>query len=391
MLSQAEFLIVVLLTIYFFLYKCRDDNSESLKVCLFSYNPEPGICKYAVSAPSALMTKILNQDPTAIKENLRVSVQVFRKVISLMPHKRSGWDREIELSVFLYWIAAGTSYRVAGVSFDIPRATVKRICHKMLAFVLDVLMMQVIKYPNADELVEIARGFCSRANSGIFERAVGAIDGSHVKIKCPPSLHDQYINRKLDYSIQCQAVCDSKHKFLDICVGYPGSVHDTRVMYNSPLYYRRLYPPPGYYLLGDSGYPCSIHPIAIITPFKETGRQRLTPMQRKFNNLHSKARNIVECAFGQMKNRWRSIFYKTLELRIDNCVRVIVACCVLHNICIDENDIMEAESIIEDHEELEGNAAAFQEGEFQPVRDTGEGIAFRLQLLQQIMGPRMED
>ena len=89
-----------------------------------------------------------------------------------------------------------------------------------------------------------------------YVQAVGAIDGSHVRIKCPPALHDQYINRKLDYSIQCQGVCDSNHKFLDICVGYPGSVHDTRVMYNSPLYYRRLYPPPGYYLLGDGGYPC---------------------------------------------------------------------------------------------------------------------------------------
>lgn len=328
------------------------------------------------------MRKILSHDPVSIKENLRVSVQVFRRIITLMPEKRSGWDREVELSVFLYWLAAGTSYRVAGVSFDIPRATVKRICTKMLSFFLDVVMLQVIKYPTGNELIEIGRRFCNRANTGIFERVAGAIDGSHIRIKCPPALHDQYINRKLNYSIQCQAVCDSNHKFIDICAGYPGSVHDTRVMYNSPLYYRRLYPPAGYFLLGDSGYPCSIHPIAIITPFKETDRQPLTRQQKKFNNLHSKARNVVECAFGQMKTRWKSIFNKDLELRIDNCVRVIVACCILHNICIDENDIMEAEAIFEIEEAR--NAEEWQDVEYQPIRDTGEGIAYRQQLVQRM-------
>ncbi|XP_062541418.1 uncharacterized protein LOC134209449 [Armigeres subalbatus] len=372
------FLIVVLLAVYFYMYKLREDSSGSLKVSLFSSNEESGMCKYAMNTPSSLMKKILKHDSNAVKENLRVSVCVFRKIISLMPYKRSGWEREVELSVFLYWVASGTSYRVTGVSFDIPRTTVKRICTKMLTFVIDVLMMQVIKYPLDGELGEIGAGFCARAKTGIFERAVGAIDGTHIRIKCPPALHDQYINRKLDYSIQCQSVCDSKQKFVDVCVGYPGSVHDTRVLYNSPLYYRRLYPPPGYYLLGDSGYPCSVTPISIITPFKETERRRLTPMQKKFNNLHSKARTVVECAFGQMKARWRAIFRKDLELRIDNCVKVIVACCVLHNICIDANDIMEAETILD--EQID-DMNVRQEGEFQPVRDTGEGIAFRQQLL----------
>lgn len=330
------------------------------------------------------MTNILQQDPKIIKKHLRVSAEVFRKIVTLIPHKRSGWEVQIELSVFLFWLAAGTSYRVAGVAFDIPRTTVKRICSKMLDFCVDVLMLQVIKYPTEHELFEIGSRFCNRANTCIFERAVGAIDGSHVRIRCPPALHDQYINRKLNYSIQCQAVCDSKFKFVDICVGFPGSVHDTRVMYNSPLYYRRLYPPPGYYLLGDSGYPCSVYPIAIITPFKETASRRLTTMEKKFNNVHSKARTVVECAFGQLKTRWRSIFNKDLELRIDNSVKVIVACCVLHNICIDEKDVMDAEPIMEDTEQVEDRTEHNRNGE-RPGRDTGEGIAFRQALLEQMM------
>lgn len=301
-----------------------------------------------------------------------------------MPHKRSGWTKEIELSVFLFWLAAGTSYRVTGAVFDVPRSTVKRICAKMLNICVEDLMLQVIKFPNEDQLRAIGSRFCNRANTDIFEKAAGAIDGTHVRIKCPPALHDQYINRKLNYSIQCQAVCDSSSKFLDICVGYPGSVHDTRVLHNSPLYYRRLYPPVGYFLLGDSGYPCRVNPIPIITPFKETERRRLTPMEKKFNNLHSKARTVVECAFGMLKTRWRSIFNKDLELRIRNSVLVIVACCIFHNICVDEKDIMEAEPIIEEMEQTDDIGAEPENGEPRG-RDSGEGIAFRQSLLQQML------
>lgn len=113
-------------------------------------------------------------------------------------------------------------------------------------------------------------------------------------------------------------------------------------------------------------------------------------MEKRFNNFHSKARNIVECTFGQMKTRWRSIFLKPLELRIDNCVKVIVACCVLHNICIDEGDIMEAELVLDEQVQVDDISEECQDGENQPARDTGEGIAFRQQLLRQLALPPMD-
>ena len=45
-----------------------------------------------------------------------------------------------------------------------------------------------------------------------------------------------YFNRKGFYSIVLQAVVDHKKKFLDICVGWPGSTHDSRILTNSNLY-----------------------------------------------------------------------------------------------------------------------------------------------------------
>ena len=88
-----------------------------------------------------------------------------------------------------------------------------------------------------------------------------------------------------------QAICDAKGTFLDIYVGYPGSVHDTRVMKNSVFYLTARYPPPGYVLLGDGGYPCLQTPICLLTPFKEPviGRVR-----HRFNYHQSKALSALD-------------------------------------------------------------------------------------------------
>ena len=46
-----------------------------------------------------------------------------------------------------------------------------------------------------------------------------------------------------------------------------------------------------------------------------------------------------------MKVRWRSIFTKALVVKIPTAVKVIVSCAVMHNICLTEGDIIEAERI----------------------------------------------
>lgn len=311
---------------------------------------------------------ILNYENKATLKNLRITSRVFRKITSYLPRKRSGWEVEIELTTLLFWMAAGTSYRVVAVILNVPISTVADIVHKLLTFISNEILPLVIRIPTSiDELTDIGYQFCARAGTHIFERAVGAIDGTHVTISCPVSLHSQYINRKLKYSIQTQAISDCNQKFLDVFVGFPGSVHDTRVLYNSPVYQHQLYPPDGYFLLGDSGYPCRLTPVAIITPFKEN--LVLSQQQKSFNNRFSKARNVVECAFGSLKNRWRNIFNRDLELKIENSVKTVAVCCVLHNICVDMDDFILSDFTVEP----EAYGGTFQ--------DETHGTAFRQSLV----------
>ena len=52
----------------------------------------------------------------------------------------------------------------------------------------------------------------------------------------PTSNHTDYYNRQGWYSIILQAVVDYRYMFRDVCVGWPGSVHDARVFKNSGIY-----------------------------------------------------------------------------------------------------------------------------------------------------------
>jgi len=128
----------------------------------------------------------------------------------------------------------------------------------------------------------IGTGFCKLANNMCFEKAVGALDGCHVKIaRVPEDQKSSYFSgHKGYYSSNFQALVGHEGTFIDVFVGYPGSVHDTRILRNSPLFKHQMYLPSGYYILGDGRYPLLRKPIGIITPFKGNV---VTPFEGRFN------------------------------------------------------------------------------------------------------------
>ncbi|KAK0152014.1 putative nuclease HARBI1 [Merluccius polli] len=171
--------------------------------------------------------------------------------------------------------------------------------------------------------------------------AVGAIDGCHVRMK-PPSLHRlDYLNYKGFYSINMQAICDSTGKFLDIFVGYPGSVHDTRILKKQFLLSGQkistqwiLYPGRWWVsLFGDTSLPH--HSVQGTGEWSRPAKIQLPPV---------KARSIVERAFGIMKTRWRSTLFRALEVSPTFAPQVIASCAFLHNVCIDNGDVLEPDT-----------------------------------------------
>ncbi|XP_056449927.1 uncharacterized protein LOC130385450 [Gadus chalcogrammus] len=270
-----------------------------------------------------------------------------------------GWDPEIACLVFLFWLASGTSYRVVSRAFDMPRTSVHRAVHTTSAKIAS-LFAQTVQHPTEEELVTVGAGFARMAGSAAFNRVVGSIDGCHVRVKPPSQDADCYLKRKLFYSVQLQAVVDHTAMFIDVCVGYTGSVHDSRVLKNSPLYLEKQYPPPGYCLIGDGGYPCLSYPMTLMTPYRQPLRSQL---QAAYNSWLTKARVVVERAFGILKTRWRAIFLKALEVDVLFVPEVILCCTILHNICLSREDVLDPE----DPEDGEAGAAEEED----PGREAG--------------------
>ena len=114
-------------------------------------------------------------------------------------------------------------------------------------------------------------------------------------------------------------------------------------MTNNP----EIYCPRDTHILGDSTYPIQYD---LLPPYRDNGH--LTPTHRNYNKIHSKTRVVIERAFGLLKGRFRRLKYLYVQ-HVQYAPLIIMACCVLHNICLNSDD--ELNDLIEDGNDNVGN------------------------------------
>lgn len=175
-------------------------------------------------------------------ENFRMSKEAFNRLcVELSPHilKRDTNFRKAiavrhRVAITLYWLADTAQYRTIANLFGVGKSTVCGIVKQVCEVIVRILLPRYIYVPRSrQEVQEKIDGFESRAG---FPQVVGAVDGCHVPIIGPEQSPDDYINRKGFHSLILQGLVDFDYRFLDICVGWPGKVHDARVFKNSPLF-----------------------------------------------------------------------------------------------------------------------------------------------------------
>ena len=212
---------------------------------------------------------------------------------------------------------------------------------------MNLFFFQVIQWPNAARQEEIARKYeRDYGLSGI----IGFIDGSHIRLAVCPGSDQDYYNRKSFPSMQLQVVVDDRMLIINSYTGWPGSVHDARVLRNSDLFHKaemgQLFEQ-GNFLVGDSAYPLKAW---LTTPFRNY--PNLTAQQRLFNRRITSMRQTVERAIGHLKGRFRRL--KQVHLyNVRAISKVIHAGCILHNLCILADD--EVDTYIEQDEDNHPN------------------------------------
>ena len=144
--------------------------------------------------------------------------------------------------------------------FNLTQSSVYRVTRRVCRTIVSNLVPQFIKWPGSERAKEIMDSF--EEFNGL-PRCMGAIDGTHITIKAPRNHPAQYINRKNFHSMQLQTVCDNEMVLTDVYCGWPGAVHDARVLRNSPLHQAAEFVPNDVfagksYLIGDCAYPLKI-------------------------------------------------------------------------------------------------------------------------------------
>ncbi|GBG92791.1 hypothetical protein CBR_g57141 [Chara braunii] len=176
------------------------------------------------------------------RQKLRMSMAMFTQIVAActtyvekkVTHYRMPLPVEQVIAFALYRWASGETYESGTSAFGIGRATGLQPVRDVTSVLLQAYL-NAIKWPVGRRRAQILHAFREKG----FPNCFGAIDCTHIYIdKRADAPSDNYYGRKQKFSVQAQVVVDLDLPILDVHVGYPGSVHDVRVLHNSQLWRR---------------------------------------------------------------------------------------------------------------------------------------------------------
>lgn len=159
-------------------------------------------------------------------------------------------------------------------------------------------------------------------------------------------------NYKKYHSTVLLAVSDAMYRFTMVCGGVPGNCSDAGIFAESSIAEGfatggfNLPVGSDWHLVGDEGFP--LKPF-LLRPFPERG---LDHRKKVFNLRLSRARRVVENAFGVMAARWR-ILHRPIAGDEELRNGIVQAAVCLHNFLMGNNHYRHPEFI--DREDREGN------------------------------------
>lgn len=238
------------------------------------------------------------------------------------------------------FLATGHSFRALSFQFRVGFQTVSKIVKEVVDVLWDRLSPVYMKMPStaAEWQLKAANFWCKWQ----FPHCLGALDGKHVIIKAPTKSGSLFFNYKNSFSVVLMALVDANLQFVCVDVGGYGRNSDGGIFSNSNMgkgITRNLFNFPAdrslpeaetlgsvpYVVVGDEAFP--LH-RRIMRPYP--GKGGLSKEQQVFNYRLSRARRIVENAFGILAARWR-IYHTKMEVRPEVVVSIIKATCALHN------------------------------------------------------------
>ena len=142
----------------------------------------------------------------------------------------------IFVCLFFSFLASGSSATSERFNFRISAPSLSRIFREVCGALWEALNESYLKQPSKREhWAAIAQGF---EDEWDFPHALGAVDGKHVEIQCPPGEGSNCFNYQKYHSIVLMAMCDARYQFTFVDIGAYGHENDAAIFSSSNLYKR---------------------------------------------------------------------------------------------------------------------------------------------------------
>ncbi|XP_038880502.1 uncharacterized protein LOC120072165 [Benincasa hispida] len=217
----------------------------------------------------------------------------------------------------------------------------------------------------------------------LHEDCLGALDGTYIKVNVNATDRPRYRMRKGEITTNVLGVYDTNGDFVFVLPGWEDSTADSRVLTDAISRPNGLEVLKGYYYLCDVGYQ---NVEGFLAPYRgkqyhlsecHGGGNASTTTREFFNMKHFSARNVIETAFGLLKERWailRGKSYYPMQVQ----TRMITVCFLLHNIINQEMNIVK---MPEDLDKVDSHSATIGLDEINYIESSNEWTQWRDELV----------
>ncbi|XP_071719799.1 protein ALP1-like [Rutidosis leptorrhynchoides] len=252
-----------------------------------------------------------------------------------------------QVALALRRLSSGDSLHGVANFFGTNHSTVSQVTWRFVE-AIEERGLHHLQWPSTEhEISQIKSKF---ENVRGLPNCCGAIDTTHIMmlLSATDRTSDVWLDRKDNHSMMLQVIVDPDMRFRDVVTGWPGKMDDASVLQKSNFYHlsekgerlngKKLKLSEGTnvqeYIVGDSGFP--LLPW-LITPYQGQTRD-LPETKSEFNKRHFATRLVAQMALARLKDVWRVIQGVMWRPDKNRLPRVILACCILHNIVIDMED-----------------------------------------------------
>jgi len=238
------------------------------------------------------------------------------------------------LLMTIVYLTSHKIYRQLSSTFGYSEAAVSRLVYRTVTE-LNSLSADAIRWPA--ELNAAAQAFHRVAR---FPGTLGALGVTHLVARAPEKAHLDYRNAHGKFSIILLAITDASSRFTYVSVGYPGALSSEKCLANADISSNLdklpndYLPEKRFHLVADDSFHLR---EGLMVPYAEPKTDAEVAFNQSLLDTQATTRNT----FSSMKNRFQTL--TKLDMNIERVVEFTTACCILHNVCIENGDVWPAD------------------------------------------------